>query len=255
MSRTPQEEIAHWKKEAEAAKAALAELEESSHILEQELDKEIKQLQQQLKDERTKKAQLERTSDTSKEKAEREAFTAKKELTKLTTDFQALQKKHEDLSVRFREIEQRNDELENQTRQSEMTISMLETRLDTHLEDAALLRVTLDEERESTERLRETIKDLKSDLEVARMQKGSASSIPVSPKGTPRSLSPAPPPSSPRGATHKHVAHTSTPLGGALTRAQAMGQLSEVLERFKVIEARLMSGAALWRLSMQADRK
>ncbi len=95
--------------------------------------------------------------------------------------------------------------------------------------------------------------ELKSDLEVTRQLQAHTHTHTHTHTQQPSSLSL---PASPKPATKKalqtgHVAE----VGGALTRARAMAQLSDVIERFKVIEGKLMSGPALWRLTRQPERK
>eukprot|EP00054_Salpingoeca_dolichothecata_P037336 m.10620 g.10620 ORF g.10620 m.10620 type:complete len:303 (-) comp7453_c0_seq1:50-958(-) len=166
-----------WEKIAHQREAELAELrheledfEESSRMLEQELENELKQNQTKLKQEETQRRKYQRLYEEAKEKFAATEKELRKENKILEGQVTKLKQQCEQATSKVRELELTNDEFERNARQVSSTLESVEERANQTIEQNALLQTDLEEHQNTIQHLKEEIRDLQAELEVLRQR-------------------------------------------------------------------------------------
>eukprot|EP00054_Salpingoeca_dolichothecata_P037337 m.10622 g.10622 ORF g.10622 m.10622 type:complete len:180 (-) comp7453_c0_seq2:76-615(-) len=154
-----------WEKIAHQREAELAELrheledfEESSRMLEQELENELKQNQTKLKQEETQRRKYQRLYEEAKEKFAATEKELRKENKILEGQVTKLKQQCEQATSKVRELELTNDEFERNARQVSSTLESVEERANQTIEQNALLQTDLEEHQNTIQHLKEEIR-------------------------------------------------------------------------------------------------
>lgn len=183
-----------WRKRAETAEEELADArrelqdyQESSALLEKELENENKELEKKLKEERVKRQRLEQELDKVKERMSNTSDASKTQVTSMQNELVQLREENQKFSKTLREMEQRNDELEETARRATSFLDNIQAEINARIEENEFLKTEIEDRAANEQHLKEEIRDLQAALDVsnARLEKmketsASASSHPDS---------------------------------------------------------------------------
>eukprot|EP00053_Salpingoeca_punica_P018181 m.177294 g.177294 ORF g.177294 m.177294 type:complete len:353 (-) comp17377_c0_seq1:4280-5338(-) len=162
--------------ELEDAKKELADYVESSGLLEQELEEEVKQLQKKLKEEKTRAMKLEQERDTLKSKATEANSSSRTDLARLQAEVAQLRTTLTEQTTKMRDLEQKNDQFEEAAHRATAMVDGLESQVNQRIEENAFLRTDLEEQAAVIQHLKEELRDTKSELEALRTRSPDATS-------------------------------------------------------------------------------
>ncbi|XP_065176360.1 nuclear distribution protein nudE-like 1 [Sycon ciliatum] len=170
------EELNFWKQKAleyrqktQEIQDEFDEFQESSRMLEAELEAQLEQAEKQVSEVSGSKVRIEQELTTAKEKmaaAEHQNFVL---ISSLTEEARTLSLHRETLQNYVRELEQTNDDLERAKRNTVQSLDDFEKRLNEALERNALLEHELDEKESlnfMVQRLKDETRDLRHELAV-----------------------------------------------------------------------------------------
>ncbi|BET02741.1 Hypothetical protein NTJ_15559 [Nesidiocoris tenuis] len=169
MSGAKDNDAAYWKSKAEDLERELVDFQESSQLLEKELENSIEQLELKNKELRLKNNSLQLENDELKTKFDEVQRATQNHIAELEEETAQWHRREEDYVGCIRELEQKNDDLERSQRALFTSLAEFETKLNDALERNVLLESELDEKetlKAMVQRLKDEARDLKQEIQV-----------------------------------------------------------------------------------------
>ncbi|XP_054289701.1 nuclear distribution protein nudE-like 1 isoform X1 [Macrosteles quadrilineatus] len=232
------DEDANWKRKYEEAERDLQDFQESSRLIEKELEMSLDQAEQQIRELRSKCNRLQFENETLRDKVESSQKEKMAQIQELQEELSQSQQREEHYRKYIRELEQKNDDLERAQRAMYVSLGDFETKLNASIERNVLLESELDEKESlkvMVQRLKDEARDLKQEIQVIQRTKATPRGTPVDSNKLPDSLMQTP--------THNTSVKSAnmparlTPLRGATT----MDIVGDLLKKVGALEAKLAS--------------